>query len=221
MFCVSPECERDSKSRGLCQRHYDMARSAGTLESYPIGVKPRRRHDGGPGRAQTSHRKPSKSVRKGWEDAPACIWPDEACSSRTRSRSLCEKHYLRAKKLARLDEFPLIGWVKELGAKTVTREGYINVKTERGTLPEHRLVMENHIGRRLVGRESVHHKNGIRDDNRLDNLELWASHQPYGQRVDDLLDYVLEFHSEELTKRLLQNLSPVDGHDSEALEAVQ
>lgn len=65
-------------------------------------------------------------------------------------------------------------------------------------VPEHRAVMESILGRALVLGENVHHKNGVRDDNRPENLELWISPQPYGQRVPDLIAYLLEHHTEEL-----------------------
>lgn len=52
---------------------------------------------------------------------------------------------------------------------------------------EHILVVEEILGRLLVNGESVHHLNGVRDDNRPENLELWARPQPAGIRVSDAI----------------------------------
>src|SRR4051794_31928789 len=72
------------------------------------------------------------------------------------------------------------------GTKIVS-SGYTLVFQDGRYRPEHRLVMERELGRSLLPGENVHHKNGFRSDNRPENLELWVSHQPSGQRVEDML----------------------------------
>jgi len=61
-----------------------------------------------------------------------------------------------------------------------------------GYVLEHIDVMSEILGRPLDKGETVHHKNGIKNDNRPENLELWASGHPYGQRVSDLLVWAKE-----------------------------
>lgn len=70
--------------------------------------------------------------------------------------------------------------------------GYVEVWTGRKYEREHRAVIERHIGRKLLPHESVHHINGVKDDNQIENLELWSSSHPSGQRVQDKVTWAKE-----------------------------
>lgn len=76
------------------------------------------------------------------------------------------------------------------GYRLVKSPGHPRAKPKNGNyVPEHQLVMEEMLDRYLEPGENVHHRNGVRDDNRPENLELWLVHQPAGQRVEDIADW--------------------------------
>jgi len=102
------------------------------------------------------------------------------------------------------------GWTKW----RINSNGYVvRSKTENGLKLEeiqHRILMEEFLGRKLFIGENVHHINGIRNDNRIENLELWSTRQPSGQRVEDKTDWAIrwltEYRPELLASQFLEEM---------------
>jgi len=73
---------------------------------------------------------------------------------------------------------------------TIDKDGYKQIHINGKKVREHRYVMEQHLGGELLPTEPVHHINGIKTDNRIENLELFDGHSKHSKfhhkrRLDD------------------------------------
>jgi hypothetical protein len=108
----------------------------------------------------------------------------------------CAMHYWRLREHGSLNlpakpPKPPTRWVTKWGYRHVYLPAH-PMANSAGAVYEHRLVMAEHLGRNLSSNESVHHINGDRLDNRIQNLELWSKSQPAGQRVEEKVAWAVE-----------------------------
>lgn len=132
----------------------------------------------------------------------------EGCeNSHKMSLGLCGMHYKRLKKTGNPESLIYKGY-------HISPDGY--VKSSDKNRPGkyslmHRMVMEEHLGRLLTEYENVHHINGNRSDNRIENLELWNTRQPKGQRVPDKIEYAIEILKQYAPHLLEENTNEHSG----------
>jgi len=188
--CTAPDCTRPVKFRAVCGPHYtDLLAERPFRPSHTLQV-----------------RRPAVAV-------PAeCR--EESCSEPGYSRELCRYHYGVDLRRHRDPEAPGPRPRRRKG-DTAPRRGAMTGGYVRLTLlgedgrsyqiAEHRYVMEQHLGRPLAEHENVHHLNGDRADNRLENLELWNTAQPKGQRPADKVDFALEILQQYAPEMLSSN----------------
>lgn len=172
--CKMVGCERETVSRGFCGRHYAQMQR-GLIDE-----------NGG------ALREPKRVPLK---FQPATC-RGEGCADPVKTAGWCNKHYLRFRS-GSMDENgkPLDKqryWHNK-GYRTYMR-GYRKVMAAEGHpyadkdgyVLEHRLVMETILGRYLEPGEVVHHINGVRDDNRPENLQLRASRADHGHGHEEV-----------------------------------
>lgn len=142
---------------------------------------------------------PAESVknRRRKERQPCEI---EGCERPRKGARWCHLH---TERIRRTGEAGTVQPLLVRGRVKARSDGYVRLTLPGGRrVLEHVYVKEQELGRHLIDGENVHHRNGIRSDNRPENLELWLTMQPTGQRVEDLMKYIAEHHAEPM-RRLL------------------
>ncbi len=212
--CSIKGCERLAKTRGWCDTHYKRWWKHGDpLAARPIQtVEPRyvcsidgcdRKHYSHGWCAAHEHR---------WEKhgdplADVPLLADRrkhqrctiaGCEKEHSARGWCGMHYHRWEKHGD----PNAMAIASPRQADFYADGYHKIHAGGRIVAEHRWVMEQHLGRPLLPGENVHHKNGDRSLNTIKNLELWITKQPKGQRVADLVAFVVERYPEQVAAAL-------------------
>lgn len=182
--CSVEGCDRTATAAaGLCQMHY--YRKSKGVENWDALAPKRMKRDGN------------------------CAV--EGCERPIYARGHCSMHHSRVAVLGHADAGPAQPLKAARGEGSLDPSGYRVITVNGQRYLEHRWVMEQHLGRPLWPDESVHHKNGQRADNRLENLELWAKVQPAGQRVEDIMTFYVGRYPE-LAAQVLSKLREGSSH---------
>jgi hypothetical protein len=129
-----------------------------------------------------------------------CRWPE--CDRKYFTKGLCMLHYARQRRTVDMDKPFRTRKRSEERQWRKSSRNYMVMWDGDKIILQHRFVWEQHNGRKLQPFENIHHLNGIRDDNRIENLELWTKPQPIGQRPEDLVAWVIDHYRELVEARL-------------------
>jgi HNH endonuclease len=110
------------------------------------------------------------------------------CDRKALAKNYCQAHYYQLQRGGSLR--PIRGRV--IGPGWLDKKGYKIISVNGKSKRQHRHIMEQHLGRSLYENETVHHKNGVRTDNRIENLEIKVGAHTQGITIRDALSYADE-----------------------------